>query len=313
MKEQLDFEGRVAVVTGAGRGLGRAYAELLGSRGARVVVNDLGSSLVGDGADAEPAEAVAAAIRAAGGEAVANTDSVASEIGGRQMIDCALDHFGRIDILIHNAGNTHGVPLRDMTRADFDRVVDVHLGGGFNVLQPAYARMCDAGYGRIVMTASINALYANYKQANYTAAKSGLWGLANVAAVEGAEFGIKANTIVPTAVTRMAAGVDTSLFPPMTPEMVAPMVAWMAHESCSISGECLISVAGRVARGFAGETRGVYLDEWTIEDVAEQIDRIRDTTELRIGSVIPAGQAEHLKYSFEMAAAARAGQGRTDQ
>lgn len=307
--DELRFDGRSVVVTGAGRGLGRAYALLLASRGARVVVNDLGSSLTGDGADSGPAHEVVAEIKAAGGEAVANTDSVASVEGGRAIVECAFDHFGSIDALIHNAGNTHGVPLKEMNREDFDRVVNVHLGGGFNVLQPAFARMCDAGYGRIVMTASINALYANYRQANYTAAKAGLWGLANVAAVEGAEFGVKANTIIPTAVTRMAAGVDTSQFPPMTPDMVAPMVAWMAHEACSMSGEALISVAGRVARGFAGETLGVYRDDWTIEDVAANIERIRDVADVRIGSVIPAGQAEHLKFSFEMAAQARSHNG----
>lgn len=302
--DELRFDGRSVVVTGAGRGLGRAYALLLASRGARVVVNDLGSSLVGEGVDAGPACDVVAEIQATGGEAVANTDSVASVKGGRAIVECALDHFGTIDALIHNAGNTHGVSLKEMSREDFDRVVDVHLGGGFNVLQPAFARMCDAGYGRIVMTASINALYANYKQANYTAAKAGLWGLANVAAVEGAEFGVKANTIIPTAVTRMAAGVDTSQFPPMTPEMVAPLVAWMAHEKCSISGEALISVAGRVARGFAGETLGVYQDDWTMEQIMSDIDAIRDTSNTRIGSVIPSGQADHLKFSFEMAAEA---------
>jgi NAD(P)-dependent dehydrogenase (short-subunit alcohol dehydrogenase family) len=297
---ELRFDGRVAVVTGAGRGLGRAYAELLASRGAQVVVNDLGSALDGSGENIGPAQEVVDGIRAAGGSAVASTDSVASEQGGRRIIDTALDHFGRIDILIHNAGNTSAIPLREMSLADFDNILNVHLRGGFNVTQPAYARMCDNGYGRIVLTASVNALYGNYNQAHYTAAKSGLWGLANVAALEGATFGVKANTIVPTAVTRMAAGVDTSIFPPMTPDMVSPMVGWMAHESCSISGEMLISVAGRVARGFACETRGIYRDHWTIEDVADHIDVIRDRSELYFGEVIPAGQIEHLKYSFAM-------------
>jgi NAD(P)-dependent dehydrogenase (short-subunit alcohol dehydrogenase family) len=293
----------VAVITGAARGLGRAYALLLGSRGAKVVVNDTGGSLKGEGVDAGPAEAVAREIRAAGGDAVACTDTVAAAAGGASVVQAALDHYGRIDILIHNAGIVRAAPLKEMTQEDFDAVLDVHLRGAFHVVRPAFARMCEARYGRIVLTSSIGGLYGNHRQANYGVAKAGVIGLANVVALEGAAEGVKCNVIVPGAVTRMAEGLDVQAFPPMTPEMVAPVVAWLAHESCSISGEMLISIAGRVARAFIAESRGVYSDAWSVEKVAEQMAAIRDTGT----PFIAAGHADHMRYSFEMAAAAGRG------
>lgn len=290
------------MITGAGRGLGRAYAQLLASRGAKVVVNDPGGSLKGEGVDAGPAEQAAREIRAAGGEAVACTASVATPEGGSAIIEAALDHYGRIDILIHNAGIVRAAPLKEMTRADFDAVLDVHLRGAFFVVQPGFTRMCEAGYGRIVLTSSIGGLYGNHRQANYGMAKAGLVGLSNVVALEGAAEGVRCNVIVPGAVTRMAEGLDTSAYPPMSPEMVAPVVGWLAHESCSITGEMLISIAGRVAKAFLAETPGEYRDAWSIEQVAEQIDAIRNTDAPFIAAVVPAGHADHIRYSFEMAA-----------
>jgi NAD(P)-dependent dehydrogenase (short-subunit alcohol dehydrogenase family) len=298
---ELRFDDRVAVITGAGRGLGRAYALLLAARGAKVVVNDPGVSMKGNDMDAGPAQDVVAEIRAAGGEAIACTESVATPAGGQAIIDAALNAYGRIDILIHNAGTVRGAPLKEMTQEDFDTVLDVHLRGAFHVVRPAFALMCAAGYGRVVLTTSIGGLYGSYNQANYCAAKGGLIGLSNVIALEGAAEGVKCNAIVPAAVTRMAEGRDTSVYPPMSPELVAPAVAWLAHESCSITGEMLTSIAGRVAKAYVVETRGVYQSAWTIEDVARQMDAISDRRDPLILSPVPSGHAEHIGYSFDMA------------
>jgi len=298
---ELRFDGRVAVITGAGRGLGRSYALLLASRGAKVVINDPGASLKGDTTDVGPAQEVVDEIKAAGGEAVACTDSVATPEGGQAIIQSALDHYGRVDILIHNAGIVRKAPLGEMTYEDFELVLDVHLRGAFHVVRPAFPLMCKAGYGRIVLTSSINGLYGNYKNANYSVAKAGTIGLSNVAALEGAEFNVKSNVILPAAVTRMSEGIDTSAFPPMPPDMVAPAVGWLAHESCSITGEQLISAAGRVAKAYVAETPGVYRSSWTIEDMGAQIDGIRNTDTPVIFSPVPWGQLDHLRYSFEMA------------
>jgi len=301
------FDGRVAVITGAGRGLGREYAHLLASKGARVLVNDLGSTLKGVGVDAGPADEVVREIRAAGGEAAACTESVATPEGGKAIIQAALDHFGRIDVLIHNAGNVRYGSLEEISQEDFDAVVDVHLMGAFHVVRPAFPLMCGAGYGRIVLTSSIGGLYGNQRVVNYGVSKAGIIGLNNVIAIEGAQKGVKSNIILPGAVTRMAEGLDTSQYPPMGAELVAPVVGWLAHETCSISGEMLISMAGRVARALIAETQGVYRPTWSIDSVAQQIDAIRDTSNLW---TFPAGSGylEHLQRSFEMARKGLAGE-----
>ncbi|MFD8099230.1 SDR family NAD(P)-dependent oxidoreductase, partial [Nocardia fluminea] len=272
---ELGFEGRVAVITGAGRGLGRAYALLLAAKGARVVVNDPGSTISGDSGDAGVAEAVVREITAAGGTAVSCTDSVATAQGGQAIVQTALDAFGRIDIIVHNAGNNRYAPLSEMTYEDFDAVLDVHLRGAFHVVRPAFPLMCAAGYGRVVLTSSIGGLYGNHRVANYGAAKAGLIGLSNVVALEGAEHGVRCNVIVPAALTRLAEGIDTSAYPPMDPELAAPVVGWLAHESCSITGEMLVSIAGRVARAFIAETPGVYQPSWSIEEVGARITEQR--------------------------------------
>jgi len=298
------FDGRVAVITGAGRGLGRSYALLLGSKGARVVVNDPGGSLAGEGIDAGPAEEVVRGIKAAGGEAVACTASVATPAGGDEIIRAALESYGRIDILIHNAGNVRSAPLKEMTQADFDTVLDVHLRGAFHVVRPAFAAMCRQRYGRMVLTSSIGGLYGNpLHQANYAVAKTGMIGLSNMVALEGAAEGVKCNIIVPAAVTRMAEGLDISAYPPMGPDLVAPVVGWLAHESCSITGEMLVSIAGRVAQAFLAETRGVYRPVWSIASVGEQIEAIRNREGLFIAAAVPSGFSDHIAYSFSMARA----------
>jgi NAD(P)-dependent dehydrogenase (short-subunit alcohol dehydrogenase family) len=298
---ELRFDDRVAVVTGAGRGLGCAYARLLAELGAKVVVNDHGGSLAGDGVDAAPAEQVVKAIREGGGDAVACTESVATTDGAAAIIGTALDRYGRIDILIHNAGNVRRGSLKEMTYEDFDAVLDVHLRGAFNVVRQAFPVMTEAGYGRIVLTSSIGGLYGNHDVANYAAAKAGVIGLANVVALEGAPEGVTCNVIVPAAVTRMAAGIDISAYPPMGPELVAPVVGWLAHESCSVTGELYVALAGRVARAVIVESPGVYRPSWTVEDVAEHLDEIRNVKAPLIFPVVPDGHNEHIRYSFGLA------------
>jgi NAD(P)-dependent dehydrogenase (short-subunit alcohol dehydrogenase family) len=303
----LRFDDRVAVVTGGGRGIGRAYALLLAARGAKVVVNDLGGSLTGDGADPGPAQDVVHEIAAAGGEAIACVDSVATPAGGKAIVDTALERFGRIDVLVHNAGNVRPASLRDISYEDFEGVLDVHLRGAFHVVRPAFPLMCDAGYGRIVLTSSIGGLYGNHDVVNYAVAKAGILGLSNVAAIEGAAHGVKSNVIVPAAVTRMAEGIDTSAYPPMGADLVAPAVGWLAHESCSITGEMIIALAGRLARAFIAETPGVYRPSWSIEDVGEHLDAIRDDTAALVFPPVPDGHADHIRYSFAMASEALRG------
>jgi NAD(P)-dependent dehydrogenase (short-subunit alcohol dehydrogenase family) len=298
---ELRFDDRVAVITGGGRGLGRAYALLLASRGAKVVINDPGVSMAGDATNEGPADGLASEIKAAGGEAVANTDSVATPQGGQAIVQTAFDAFGRIDILIHSAGNVRRGALADFSYEDFEQVLDVHLRGAFHVVRAAFPRMQAQGYGRVVLTGSINGLYGKANNVNYATAKAGLMGMSNTIAIEGAAANVKSNMIIPAAVTRMSAGIDTSKFPPMEPELVAPAVAWLSHESCSISGEMLVAMGGRVARAFIAESEGVYRPNWSIEDVANQIDAIRAADKPLIFPPAPQGELDHLLYGFDMA------------
>ena len=304
---EMRFEGRVAVITGAGRGLGRAYALLLAARGCKVVVNDLGGAIRGDetGAEADKsvAQSVVDEIVAAGGEAIANGDSVATPEGGKAIIQAALDTWGRIDILIHNAGNVRYGAIRELAYDDLKAVIDVHLMGAFHVLQPAFGPMCDAGYGRIVLTSSVGGLYGNERCVNYGMSKSAMLGLSNIAALEGEAFNVKCNVIVPGAVTRMAEGIDISQYPPMEPELVAPVVGWLAHEDCPVTGELIASMAGRVARMFVAETRGVYRPEWTIEQVAADCAAIhhKGAENPQVLDFGLHGHVDHIGYSFAMA------------
>jgi len=172
--------------------------------------------------------------------------------------------------------------------------------GAFNVVRPAFPLMAAANYGRVVLTGSIGGLYGNAHSVNYAVSKAGTMGLNNVIAIEGAEKGIKSNVILPGAVTRMAEGLDISQYPPMGPELVAPVVGWLAHESCCISGEMLVSMAGRVARAFVAESRGVFRPQWSIADVGEHIEQIRDTGEQWTFPTLT-GFFDHMTRSFEMA------------
>ena len=295
---QLRFDGRVAVITGGGRGLGRSYALLLASLGAKVVVNDPGAAIEGDASDAGPAESVVAEIKAAGGEAVANLDSVATPEGGKAIVQAAIDTWGRIDVLIHNAGNVRYGSIRELSYDDFKAVIDVHLMGAFHVVQAAHPLMCDAGYGRIVLTSSVGGIYGNKNVVYYGVSKSGMIGLSNVAALEGEEFNVKSNVIVPSAVTRMAEGIDISQYPPMEPELVAPTVAWLCHENCTLTGEMLASIGGRVARAFIAETPGVYQPSWTVDEIDARMPEILAGEPIDFGLH---GHVDHIMYSFEMA------------
>ena len=297
------FDGRVAVITGAGRGLGFEYAKLLAAKGAKVVINDNGSTLGGEGSDASVAQQAVDAIRAAGGEAVACTESVVSPEGGKAIVAAALDTWGRIDVLIHNAGNTRFDAFAEITYEEFRSVVDVHLMGGFNVTRAAFPHMCKAGYGRVVLTGSIGGIYTMPQTVHYAVSKSGMIGLNNIIAIEGAEHGVKSNGILPGAVTRMAEGLDTSQYPEMGPEMVAPVVGYLAHEDCAVTAELFVSVAGRVARAYVTETRGVYRPDWTIDTVADELGAIRDTSDNFTFHPAEGAFGEHLAKSFEMAVA----------
>ncbi|MBW8755627.1 MAG: SDR family NAD(P)-dependent oxidoreductase [Sphingomonadales bacterium] len=306
---ELRFDGRVAVVSGAGGGLGREYALVLASRGAKVVVNDLGTSRRGEGADISMAQAVVDEIRAMGGEAVANGDTVATREGGAGSVQTALDAFGRIDIMVHNATINRAGPFRDLTFEDFSAVLDVHLFGAFHLAKAAFPRMCDQGYGRIVLVSSIAGLYGDKNIAAYATGKGAVIGLANALAQEGAEHGVTANCIVPVAETRLAEGRDNAGFPPWGPELVAPAVGWLAHESCTASGELFVAVAGRMAKAWVSETRGVYQPGWTVDQVAARIGEIGDRTDPLVFSPLPKGFYDHLGTSFDIARKGGAGGG----
>jgi NAD(P)-dependent dehydrogenase (short-subunit alcohol dehydrogenase family) len=298
---ELRFDGRVAVISGAGGGLGRDYALLLASRGAQVVVNDLGVDRRGEGGESGMAQRVVDEIRAAGGEAVANVDTVATAAGGSAIIDAAIDAFGRVDILIHNATiNRHGA-FRDLSFEDFSAVIDVHLHGAFHLAKAAFPRMCDQNYGRIVLVSSIAGCYGDRNLAAYCAGKGAVMGLANALALEGAEHGVAANCIVPAAKTRLADGRPTDGFPPWGPDLVSPAVAWLAHESCTASGELFVALAGRMAQAYIAETEGAYRPQWTIEEVAARRDEIADRSRQVVFSPVPRGFYDHLEYSFAMA------------
>jgi NAD(P)-dependent dehydrogenase (short-subunit alcohol dehydrogenase family) len=271
---ELRFDGRVAIVTGGGRGLGRAHALLLASRGASVVVNDNGAELNGEGGSAAPAKDVADEITRAGGIAVANTDSIATAEGGEAVVAQALAAVGRGDIVVNNAGVLRDKAFHNMTHEMWDTVHGVHLRGAFNVTKPAYLHMRSQGHGRIVMTSSPSGTYGNFGQANYSAAKMGLVGLARTISIEGAKFDVKANVLSPNAATRMTEGLMGDLGPHLGAEKVAPVVAFLCHPSCMLAGEILTAGAGRVARVFVAEGEGFTSGALTIEEVAAYCARM---------------------------------------
>jgi NAD(P)-dependent dehydrogenase (short-subunit alcohol dehydrogenase family) len=274
MTADLRFDGRVAIITGAGGGLGRSHALELARRGAQVLVNDLGGAVDGSGASTSAAQLVVDEITAAGGAAAANHDSVASADGGQAIVQAALDAFGRIDILINNAGILRDKAFHKMEQAMIDAVIDVHLKGAFYLSQPAFTLMREQGYGRIVNTTSASGLFGNFGQANYGAAKAGLAGLTRVLAIEGANKGIKVNAIAPIAATRMTEDILGELAAQVSPASVTPLVAYLAHEDCAVNGNIYSVAGGRIARIFMAETQGVVLPENTPETIQAAISSI---------------------------------------
>lgn len=272
----LNFDGRVVVVTGAGGGLGRCHALEFGRRGAHVVVNDVGASVDGTGASTSAAQAVVDEITAAGGSAVANTDSVATEEGGRAIIGSATETFGRVDVLINNAGILRDAAFKNMTAEQVDAVLDVHLRGAFNVTRAAWPVFREQDYGRIVMTTSGSGLFGTFGQSNYGAAKTGLVGLMNVLAIEGQRNNIRVNAISPIARTRMTENTMTELVKDLAPEDVTPVVVYLAHANCERTAN-IYRVGGKhVSRVFIAETAGVDLQAQTAEAFAANIDTIDD-------------------------------------
>jgi NAD(P)-dependent dehydrogenase (short-subunit alcohol dehydrogenase family) len=292
---ELRFDGRVAIVTGAGGGLGREHALLLASRGARVVVNDLGGATDGTGASAGPAERAVKEIADLGGEAVADTSTVATVEGGQAIVDTALETFGRVDIVISNAGILRDKAFHNMTPELLDPVLDVHLKGAFHVIRPAWVKMREASYGRVLVTTSNSGILGNFGQSNYGAAKLGLVGLARALAQEGTRYNIKVNALAPIARTRMTEELLGPLAPKLDPGLVAPVAAWLVSEECPVTGEIYSAGGGRVARFFVGLTEGYANPALTPEDVRDHLDQIRDET----GYSVPAGVAEELSALVE--------------
>jgi NAD(P)-dependent dehydrogenase (short-subunit alcohol dehydrogenase family) len=282
----LDFEGQAVVVTGAGRGLGRLYALDLAARGASVVVNDLGGSMAGNGTDTSVADAVVAEIHAAGGTAVASHDSVETPDGGGAVIQRTLEAFGRVDAVVSNAGIFHTAPFDELTPDDWQRMLRVHLDGAFNVSQPAYRHMKRNGYGRFVFIASSAGAFGQPDSAHYAAAKAGTIGLANVVAIEGAEYGILANCVLPFGYSRMVFDTvgdraelepDPGFLHAMEPHLVVPIVTYLASAANTMSHSNFSACAGRFARVFIGLSDG-WVDPGgttpTAEDIAEHLEAI---------------------------------------
>jgi NAD(P)-dependent dehydrogenase (short-subunit alcohol dehydrogenase family) len=281
----ITFDGRVAIVTGAGGGLGRSYALELARRGAKVVVNDLGGAVDGVGGAKSPADGVVEEILAAGGEAVANYDSVSTPESGARIIQTAVDHFGTVDVLINNAGILRDKSFAKLEWQNLDAVLDVHLKGAFYVTQPAFGVMKEHGYGRLVFTSSNAGILGNFGQSNYGSAKMGLVGLSNILAIEGAKYGIKSNVIAPLARTRMTEELLGEMAVNMDPEQVASMVVYLASEACPFTHEIFSAGGGRYASFFVGATHGWFAGAGvapTVEDVAAHLDEIRSTEHFEI-------------------------------
>lgn len=290
---EIDFDGRVVLVTGAGGGLGRTYALELARRGAKVVVNDLGGAVDGTGSGSSAADAVVAEIVAAGGEAVANADSVSTSEGGEAMVQAALDAYGRLDVCINNAGILRDVSFLKLDDAQLDAVIDVHLRGAFNVSRPAFKAMAANGYGRFLFTTSAAGLFGNFGQSNYSAAKLGLVGLSNTLAIEGAKKGIASNVIAPIARTRMTEELLGPLAELMDPEKITPMAVYLVSEACGLTHETFSVAGGKFARVFIGVGAGWFAGKDahpTPEDIAENLDAIRAIDD----HIVPLGVLEEL-------------------
>jgi NAD(P)-dependent dehydrogenase (short-subunit alcohol dehydrogenase family) len=299
MPENVSFAGQAAIVTGAGRGLGRAYALGLARRNAAVVVNDVSG---------ETADSVVAEIKDAGGRAVASYGSVASEAEGRAMVDLALSEFGSIDVVVHNAGILRNRRFGELTEEDIDEVVGVHLKGGFFVAQPAYLEMCRRGYGRIVFVSSTSGLFGNINMTNYTASKAGLFGLCNGLALEGREHGVLANCVLPKAKTTIThnnavqAGMRAmgSLDDRRTPESVEPLVTFLASRECTVTGEVFSACLGRYSRVFVGVAPGWLAADANAVSPEDIRDHFADIEDHGFPGLIPESLNDELDVVEQM-------------
>jgi NAD(P)-dependent dehydrogenase (short-subunit alcohol dehydrogenase family) len=283
-REPIDFGGQVVVVTGAGRGLGRLYAMEFARRGAAVVVNDLGGTMHGEGADKSVADRVVREIATAGGAAVASHESVATPEGGHAVVQTALDHFGRLDAVVSNAGIFSTRPFDELTAEDWRRMLSVHLDGGFYLSQPAFKAMKAQGFGRFVFIASSAGMFGQPNSAHYAAAKAGLVGLTNVVAIEGEPYGILANSVLPFGFSRMVtetiglddeSAQDDPFLDAIKPELVVPLVVFLASRNCDFTHRNYSAAAGRYARAFVGLGRGWLAapgSEPTAEDIRDHLD-----------------------------------------
>tara|TARA_E500000081_G_scaffold67451_1_gene69487 strand:+ start:544 stop:1449 length:906 start_codon:yes stop_codon:yes gene_type:complete len=288
---QVSFENRTVIVTGAGNGLGKAYALDLGSRGAKVVVNDLGGAVDGSGSGSTPADEVVNEIIANGGEAVANYDSVATKEGGESIVQTAIDNFGTVDAVVNNAGILRDKSFAKMEEEDLNAIIDVHLKGTFFVCQPAFIQMKEQGYGRFVNVSSPSGLFGNFGQLNYGAAKMGIVGLTNVLAIEGAKYNIKANVIAPNAATRMTEelfGEDMSKL--LTVDNITPLVVYLASEQCEVTHEIFSAGGGRFARIGISTDVGYFNASAKAEDIFANIGEIRDLS----NPIYPTSLADEL-------------------
>ena len=297
-----DFTGRTALVTGAGRGLGRAYAMLLADRGASVIVNDRGSSISGEGADAGPATMVVTEILASGGTAVADFHDVSDLAGAAAMVAAAIDLGDRIDIVINNAGIVRWAGPDSADSANLEQHLAVHLHGSFNTVRAAWPHFVEQSYGRLVMTTSTG-MFGLPANLSYAAAKGGVLGLTRSLAVAGRPHGILVNAIAPAAMTRMAdPTLEDPTGDPLDPAMAAPMAAYLAHEACQSSGEVFTAGAGRFARIFLASTPGWVhegSDAPSIEDIAQHWDRIGDETGYEVPVDLMAWSASFLAHLSE--------------
>jgi NAD(P)-dependent dehydrogenase (short-subunit alcohol dehydrogenase family) len=293
MADHIAFANRVAIVTGGGRGLGAAYAKELAERGAAVVVHDLGGSAAGRGSDPEPAESVAAAINASGGRALSCATDASDPAGGGASVRLAIAEFGRVDVVVANAGIIHSDPLADWPAERFEALLRHHLLAAFHVVRPAFGHMKSAGYGRLVFVSSAAGMFGQPGLAGYAAAKAGMLGLMNVAAIEGAEYGIKANAVMPMGNTRMAAAVmgpagetpeARAFLDTLRLDQVAPVVAYLASEQCTLTHTVLSAFSGRVAALRVGVTAGWFSPGGPLsaDDVAAHLPEILDAQEMLV-------------------------------
>jgi NAD(P)-dependent dehydrogenase (short-subunit alcohol dehydrogenase family) len=287
----IGYDGKVVIITGAGGGLGRCHALEFARRGARIVINDVGGSVSGEGGDKSPADTVVEEIIDLGGEAVADANSVATAEGGQAIVNTAVEAFGTVDVVVNNAGILRDKTFHNLTPELLEPVVDVHLLGAFYVTMPAWKIMRENNYGRVINTSSNSGILGNFGQANYGAAKMGLVGLTRVLANEGRKHNIMANAIAPVAKTRMTEDLLGPLGDALDPALVTPLVCWLASQDCTTTGEVYSAAGGIISRFFIGLTPGIHDPALTVESVRDNWDAIRDTE----GYIVPEGPQDELK------------------